>query len=261
MNIDELSKQYFTTKSIQEQIRFVIRMAQEQPDLMISAFQYTSPIGIDIAEGYDPIHMLINTALSRQTKLSDDAKDIVNDLDTLFRKIPPLTEPLVVYRGKKYDVIDNVDPTFPSTSLFEEVAIDFTDKMNRCCLLKITVSPGSKILPLHGFSVTRDEYEILLDRGGTFIVTGSEIRDKMKVIYVSYLPRNETMDKIVDPKNLDESQLIESVVKYFIGRKKKPYRSLIKQLAEKEGFSLSDKAITTIQIRLNFDYQNYDLIS
>ena len=72
---------------------------------------------------------------------------------------------------------------------------EFFSKENRCCIFEITVSPGSKVLPLKDISNFRKEIEVLLDRDGEFFLTYVEEDDivlengdvyPMRIIHLTY---------------------------------------------------------------------------
>jgi hypothetical protein len=89
-------------------------------------------------------------------------------LDEIFLKIPPVKEDFIVYRGtKKEPYFDN--RIYTSTSLSIKIAKDpdFTEK--DCCLLKITVKAGTKVIPLLHFTEFPEELEVLLDRKGYLV--------------------------------------------------------------------------------------------
>lgn len=243
---NEMEQKYFSSPHLQDQLKYVRDLKSDNRNLIYSLQNYTS--------GTTNIYKVINTYLSRRMKVPEELEDISNDLKLAFKGVPPLKEPIVVYRGKMYDIVDPIDYSYVSTSFFVRPTLDFIG--GNCCILQITVSPGSKIIPLATISDYKHEYEILLDRGGQFITTGSRIDTDMKYIYVSYIPQNlnetKMIDEIRDPKDLDEGQLIESVVAYFVQQKANCNRfdELLKYLMKTEQFRLSDLAMEAIKMRV-----------
>ena len=250
-------EKYKSNSTIRKQLEFVIDLAENHKEIAESISKYT----------YDEkFYKTMNTNLLRKKRQPKEIQVDLNNIDEAFKAVPPLTEPLVVYRGKQKDEVSKVDPSFVSTSLFSEVTKTFTGV--GCCILKITVSPGSKVLPIYDLSRLRSEYEILLDRGGHFVVTGSEIiRDitaiieggDMKTIYVMYIPKifeqTTLLSEIVDPEKLDDTQIQESVIAYFTGMKLR-YKSEeqfdihLNKLVEEENLILSPETIDAIKMRL-----------
>jgi hypothetical protein len=98
--------------------------------------------------------------------------DSPDNLSKAFKEAPPLTMDLVVYRGLALDgqEIDLCYPEFMSTSLSLPKALVFTTG-GKGVLLRITLTKGSKILPLYTIS-NCDEEEILLDRNTQLYITG-----------------------------------------------------------------------------------------
>lgn len=65
-----------------------------------------------------------------------------------------------------------------------------------CCILIITVVPGTRYIDLQSISEFNSESEVLLPPGGELIFTGNDLRDimypqwrkQLKVLYVTYVP-------------------------------------------------------------------------
>lgn len=255
--MDEDIELYKNNPIIQKQLQFVNDLIENHKEIAKSITKYTDG---------EKIYMILNTNLLRKKHQPKEIQVHLDNIDEAFKAVPPLTEPLVVYRGKKQDEVREVDPSFVSTSLFSDVTLIFTGV--GCCVLKITVSPGSKVLPIYDLSKVRHEFEILLDRGGQFIVTGSEINryisgavesKSIKTIFVTYTPKifeqTTLLSEIVDPEKLDETQIQESVIAYFIGMKIS-YQSVerfdfhLNKLMEEEKLTLSSETINAIKMRL-----------
>lgn len=99
-----------------------------------------------------------------ETKLE---KKIKSSLDDELKKIPPITQPIIVYRGIKRDFISNRG--YISTSYVKQVAIRFSEL--DCCLLTIILPVGSRILPIDILSDIPTEGEIILPRESNFLIT------------------------------------------------------------------------------------------
>ena len=250
-------KTYKSNPIIQKQLEFVNDLEENHKEIAESITKYTRD---------EKFYKTMNTNLLRKKRQPKEIQVDLNNIDEAFKAVPPLTEPLVVYRGKKQDEVNKTDLSFVSTSLSVKVATAFAEA--GCCVLQITVSPSSKVLPIYDLSNEPLEYEILLDRGGQFIITGSEIvRDissarygkDMKIIYVSYVPKifeqTTLLSEIVDPEKLDETQVQESVITYFIGmkidyRSEEEFDTHLNKLITEENLILSPKTIDAIKLRL-----------
>lgn len=112
---------------------------------------------------YTEIHELLSTKrnLGRW-------QETVDALDIALMGSPPLTKPIVVFRGINANEFINSTTGFVSTSYDINQALDNTGKT--CCLLEIEVPIGSRILPVQMWSGIPDEAEILLPRNSTFYI-------------------------------------------------------------------------------------------
>ncbi len=156
-------------------------------------------------KGYVPINGFLR---GLRSEISPSVKKHVENIITAFRDVPPLREPIIVYRGKLSDKIYS-DKAFLSTSLIMETTQDFS---RECCVFKITVSAGSKVLPIENFSIKASEQEILLDRNGKLEKTNTEVREidvpcpwrkqKTTIISVIYTPKSDNTSSV---ENIDPS--------------------------------------------------------
>lgn len=90
--------------------------------------------------------------------LNKKEQELLDTLDELFENVPPIDQTQIVYRGiSTYFPLESIK-SFISTSLSFDVATSFSGKY--CCLLYITLSPGSKILPLKELSYLPSEEEM-----------------------------------------------------------------------------------------------------
>jgi hypothetical protein len=58
-----------------------------------------------------------------------------------------------------------------------DVAYNFASKRQGCCVYEYTIQPGVPFISLHRNSTIKSEYEILLPRGVTIVVNGTEEKD------------------------------------------------------------------------------------
>ena len=152
--------------------------------------QYVSNLPLEIKTSmreYTGEHYYaINEAFRLQRHL-DYAVDrkIVQDLMEAFAHVPPLTSPIQTYRGLEQEY-QNV-PSFVSSSMDLETAEDFSTA--ECCILSLTIPPGSKVLPMYVISEVRHEQEILLPPEGSYQVTNVRTVHLRKTYDVTYLPQ------------------------------------------------------------------------
>lgn len=111
---------------------------------------------------------------------------MVRKIDEAFLNAPSLKEPLQVYRGIDDEFVADI-LSYISTSYSITVAEDFTSE-TECCLLKILILPGSKVLPLKSLSLAKYEDEILLPREGSFIINYVDSSVKPKTYDLTYIP-------------------------------------------------------------------------
>ena len=92
--------------------------------------------------------------------------EFIKEMDEMFKKVPPLQEPIAVYRGISMDSISSyIDiPQYVSTAKTIKPSIGFAGE--ECCILKITVPAGYKAI----ITETGEE-EVILDRRLTIRVT------------------------------------------------------------------------------------------
>jgi hypothetical protein len=84
---------------------------------------------------------------------------------------------------------------FISTSHNKKVARGFMGQ--NCCILVLTIPVGSKVLFLESISEYPTEREVLLDRGGSFVITGVITAD-----YPHFLATDYVVQILVFRKNL-----------------------------------------------------------
>lgn len=104
-------------------------------------------------------------------KINDTSVD--ERIKELVRMMPPLTESILVYRGHEHTAVIKPRNWF-STSDIRAKADEFTK--NGCCLFKIYVQPGIRVIDVHSFlqkhkksaDYYEDEHEIIVEGNGEF---------------------------------------------------------------------------------------------
>jgi hypothetical protein len=92
---------------------------------------------------------------------TSEYKEIISNIDTIFNACPPLKYPILVYRTiDQHFAFDYKSEGYVSTS----TTITTAGTTGNCCLLRITVPAGIKVLPLKKISTNPSENEILLPR-------------------------------------------------------------------------------------------------
>jgi len=120
----------------------------------------------------DEAYASINNSLIYGTTLPKKFQEIVDDLDAIFKDIPPTREEIIVYRGVTRKHEFGVLSGFVSTSYDYGTALGFADKQKQCCVFIIKVPAGAKVLPVEELSMNSREGEILLPRSGYFQAKG-----------------------------------------------------------------------------------------
>lgn len=168
-------------------------------------------------------YIKINNALRKNT-LNDilrngmSIKEYIGEIDRVFLNAPALRSPLTVYRGVRFDKPDfkkfKAD-SYHSTSLDRKVAMDF---VGNCCLLEITVVPGTKILVLDEISDHPNEKEILLNRKTELIFNNTSIEDQIYTFYLTAMdhgiPVKDSDDLLRAEKKANIDLINDRVVEY-----------------------------------------------
>ena len=123
-------------------------------------------------------YISFNLALRGIFPFEEKWRNRLQKMDLAFESVPELTEPILVYRGmaSPLEISHHTLGNFWSTSeSLEEIEKFITGDLSEeellsddplCCLYKITVAAGSKVLPLPEMN----EREVLLNRNGKLIV-------------------------------------------------------------------------------------------
>ncbi len=118
----------------------------------------------------------IGRYLSYETFWAKVIARYIRDLDNIINNAPPLTKPLIVYRGVKDDYYLKgkegfvyTTNSFISTSINLESALKFAGPL--CCFKRITLLPGTRTLLMAGISKFLNEIEFLLGTSCKFYIT------------------------------------------------------------------------------------------
>lgn len=166
-------------------------------------------------------YKLLNKNTREGKKLSSDQQQHFNNIREIFNEIPTVSTSITVYRGLKLIKPDDFkifDKGFVSTSIDENVAKNFSDS-GGCCILVITILPGSPVLYLQSISDVPDEEEILLDSEvGLFTLLKTEKKERT-YIYVSYSGRDikKATDSNIQKnlKKISDTEIIKLLTKYL----------------------------------------------
>ena len=185
---------------LKKQYRFVKSLISTGGRKVTSVKKYTG-------EAFGPI----NEGLLNKTTLTKKCQDILEDLDSIFRDIPPIEEEFVVYRGVTTKHEFGVLSGFISTSYDYDTALTFASDKKQCCVLIIKVPVGAKVLPVEELSVNPTEGEILLPRSGYFEATNTTYRNGMECFYLNLL-LELPKPKPIPTKILSDDQIIQMLI-------------------------------------------------
>jgi hypothetical protein len=147
--------------------------------------EYKNVLKQYMLESHNDINRFLRKKNIETVDVTPEYKQVLFDqikiLETIFKTIPILEQSLTVYRG--IDTPEQTTGSFISTSLKIDIAREFTSSKSPK-ILKILVSPGSKVIPL--YVIDDYESEVLLDKRGSFYVTGQSDT----LTYVTYFPDN-----------------------------------------------------------------------
>jgi hypothetical protein len=127
-----------------------------------------------------------NAKIRNDSVLNSEQLSVKDFINTAFAKSPPTTNQLILWRGVNslsvHDIVFGKGVL--SCSLLRSVATGFSGK--DCCLLKIVVPYGCKILPVFTISEFDSELEVLIDSVNIFTYTGVE-KDDGKDVYTFHV--------------------------------------------------------------------------
>ncbi len=152
----------------------------------------------------------------------DKLKQVIKNIDRAFESVPPLQTEMVVYRGQRDDTFNT--KSYTSTTVEPRRTQDFLNFATECCMYRITVNPGSKILPLRNVSSMGYENEILLDRNGImggvtiskdlYSFDGNEV--EFKTFKLAYLPGTVHVIREDDDLRIFENMTIQQSLNQII---------------------------------------------
>lgn len=127
---------------------------------------------------------ILNSKLADNELLPPTLQKIYEDLMYIFEYIPPISQPLIVFRGignvedDPKNIIKKLSKRFVSTSTVEDVVDDFI--VGDCCKLVLTIPKGSKVSP---YSQSPEEFEVLLPIGGKYKIYKKDIDQDSRILY------------------------------------------------------------------------------
>lgn len=130
------------------------------------------------SEGYEPINNYLRHGGDRYTQKVHTSIQLI---DSVFVNTPPLQRNVVVYRGIKSSYIidaDFVEKSYTSTTVDLSVASEFNNNV-KCCIFKILIPRGARVVPLVTCSDNASELEILLPRNSQFKIESVAHDDKL----------------------------------------------------------------------------------
>lgn len=154
---------------ISEQLKYLDDLIEMDTPHIESLIEYTTSTGYSINES-------LRNGTGRYNK-------IISDIDTIFNGCPPLKVPILVYRSiDEYFNFSYKSEGYVSTS----TTLTTAGTGGGCCLLRITIPAGTKVLPLMNISNNSSENEILLSRDSSlkFTFESKEIVDDEEYIVI-----------------------------------------------------------------------------
>jgi hypothetical protein len=137
-----------------------------------------------------------NSTLREKQLMSPKNLIHLHNMQKAFMEVPPLhkNQKLVVYRGVKHFRNNDILKHFLSTSLSIEEALAYAS--DDCCVFRITVGPGSKILPFFIHAEYSGELEILLDSDAYVYINNTPTKYKGVNVYdIQYSPVQNSFRK------------------------------------------------------------------
>jgi hypothetical protein len=101
-------------------------------------------------------------------------------LSSILKNAPPLRQPMTLYRGSSTNYIDKelhgkpfVHSGYISASVDNNVASRF--RGSNCCLMVLTLLPGTRVLPMSGISRFNNEHEFLINTDSKLLIQKSDL--------------------------------------------------------------------------------------
>lgn len=242
----------YINKNMKKQINYVKSLSRKNKDVLE---WYTTD------NGYKTLNYALRT--NNKNKLNKELADNLVLIDNIFLHSPKLETSIVVYRG--LDIEDPKDINF-TTNSFISTSSDYETSLNfintSCCILKIIVPSGSKILPLK--SIAKDvahEEEILLDRYCKITATSTSVKKGITLIECVYLPEDSieinTIEDIKESKiELTSDNIVDKLL-YIIGDEIDLYDTMdeltvvIEDIAKTMGYKLNKDILKSIKEKIN----------
>lgn len=166
---------------LEEQLRYVENLPQNIKESLIL---YT-----------DEKYIKLNEYMRFGGRLPTEYQEIYDNIHLAFDNVPVLINSMTVYRGIRKNISIKYEgkympylKSFISTSTSLNEARDFSG--DTCCMLRILLSSGSKVLPLSTISEHPEEMEILLSDEGEFIITNVVLLGTLETYDITYIPKN-----------------------------------------------------------------------
>jgi hypothetical protein len=136
----------------------------------------------------------LNDLLRKNKPLPNNLLTIFNNINKVLENIPPIKKSVTVYRSINADALnlDFVNKHFISTSMISDPLKYPHERYNKkCCFMQITISAGSRCLPILFISEDQEEYEVLLNYDLKWIVNNISINVKnQKTYYITTINNN-----------------------------------------------------------------------
>lgn len=183
----------------------------------------------------------INDKLRHNIVLNDTERSIIENIDEAFKYVPPLSSPIMVYRGIG-ETFNGTVSSHISTTVYLDIAKSFAKKY--CCILKITIPSGTRVLPLETISEHGHEGEILLSRFG-----------RLNLIHTYEYEGIKTYDMVYIPEESIEVARVESLNKLEIDL----WTSRIINIILPEEIELFGSVELAVQSALDTSYRDVDI--
>ena len=218
--------------NLEDQFKFIENLNSEIKNIL---YKYTGGL-----------YSRINMKLYHGAVLDEDEQKYVDAIDFCFDSVPPLSHDLILYRGIRGDIFNENVRYYVSCTYDVSIAKTFTE--GECCLLKIFVSRGNRVLPLENISESKHEQEILLNRNGYFTKVDETKIDDVKTFVVKYEHKN----------NIESNDNIEEIVNRYINlfdEEEKDFLEMndenyIKYLSRTHSISLNNEIMKMVKSKI-----------
>jgi hypothetical protein len=157
-------------------------------------------------------YTILNGALRADEKLKGNDMWWAKSIRAMFHNVPPLPSDTYVYRGVRFNeeqrnAVESgfmVWKGFVSTSIKCTIGSNFNWSMwnnDPCCVFRIHIPQGSRVLPLTDVSVFKHESEILLDHDTSLVYLNKE-RVRCGDSYRTFTLYNLRMERPDEPDSI-----------------------------------------------------------